>query len=82
MIFAAAFFMHPLGGFVFGPLGDRIGRQRVLAVVILLMSAATLTIGLLPTHEAIGVGAPLLLLFFRCSSTSSTTWCPRSCRPT
>jgi MFS transporter, MHS family, proline/betaine transporter len=48
-IFAAAFFMRPLGGFVFGPLGDRIGRQRVLALVILLMSAATLAIGLLPT---------------------------------
>lgn len=65
-IFAAAFFMRPLGGFVFGPLGDRIGRQRVLAIVILLMSAATLAIGLLPTYAAIGVGAPLLLLFFRC----------------
>ncbi|WP_029117217.1 MFS transporter [Mycobacterium sp. URHB0044] len=65
-IFAAAFFMRPLGGFVFGPLGDRIGRQRVLAIVILLMSAATVAIGLLPTYAAIGVGAPLLLLFFRC----------------
>ncbi|MDT5338221.1 MAG: transporter, family, proline/betaine transporter [Mycobacterium sp.] len=65
-IFAAAFFMRPLGGFVFGPLGDRIGRQRVLAVVIMLMSAATLAIGLLPTFSAIGVAAPLLLLFFRC----------------
>ena len=40
-IFAAAFFLRPLGGLVFGPLGDRIGRQRVLAVVILLMSGAT-----------------------------------------
>lgn len=65
-IFAAAFFMRPLGGFVFGPLGDRIGRQRVLALVILLMSAATLGIGLLPTYEAIGVLAPLLLLVLRC----------------
>jgi MFS transporter, MHS family, proline/betaine transporter len=65
-IFAAAFFMRPLGGFVFGPLGDRIGRQRVLALVILLMSAATLAIGLLPTYSAIGVAAPLLLLFMRC----------------
>ena len=53
-IFAAAFFMRPLGGFVFGPLGDRIGRHRVLALVILLMSAATLGIGLLPTYDAIG----------------------------
>lgn len=65
-IFAAAFFMRPLGGFVFGPLGDRIGRQRVLAVVILLMAAATTAIGLLPTYAAIGVAAPLLLLFLRC----------------
>lgn len=65
-IFAAAFFMRPLGGIVFGPLGDRIGRQKVLAIVILLMSAATLCIGLLPTYDAIGLGAPLLLLLFRC----------------
>src|SRR5690242_17013005 len=61
-IFAAAFFMRPLGGLVFGPLGDRIGRQKVLAVVILLMSGATLLIGLLPTYTSIGVAAPLLLL--------------------
>ena len=65
-IFAAAFFMRPLGGLFFGPLGDRIGRQRVLALVILLMSGATLCIGLLPTYEAIGVAAPLLLLVLRC----------------
>lgn len=65
-IFAAAFFARPLGGFVFGPLGDRLGRQRVLAIVILLMSTATVAIGLLPTYDAIGVAAPLLLLFFRC----------------
>ncbi len=65
-IFAAAFLLRPLGGFVFGPLGDRIGRHRVLALVILLMSAATLAIGLLPTYEAIGIAAPLLLLLMRC----------------
>jgi MHS family proline/betaine transporter-like MFS transporter len=65
-IFAAAFVMRPLGGLVFGPLGDRIGRQRVLAIVILLMSGSTLAMGLLPTYDAIGVGAPLLLLLLRC----------------
>lgn len=65
-IFAAAFFMRPLGGFVFGPLGDRIGRHRVLALVILLMSAATLIIGVLPTYDTIGLAAPLLLLLLRC----------------
>ncbi|WP_099022838.1 MFS transporter [Mycolicibacterium palauense] len=65
-IFAAAFFVRPLGGFVFGPLGDRIGRQKVLALVILLMSGATLAIGLLPTYSSIGLAAPLLLLLLRC----------------
>jgi MFS transporter, MHS family, proline/betaine transporter len=65
-IFAAAFFMRPLGGFFFGPLADRIGRQRVLAIVILLMSFSTFAIGLVPSYDAIGVGAPLLLLLLRC----------------
>ena len=65
-IFAAAFFMRPLGGFFFGPLGDRIGRQKVLALVILLMSGSTFAIGLVPSYATIGVFAPLLLLFLRC----------------
>ncbi|WP_333892844.1 MFS transporter [Mycolicibacterium gadium] len=65
-VFAAAFFMRPLGGFFFGPLGDRIGRQRVLALVILLMSASTFMIGLVPSYESIGVIAPLALLLLRC----------------
>ena len=65
-IFAAAFFMRPLGGFFFGPLGDRIGRQRVLALVILLMSGSTFAIGLVPSYNAIGVAAPVLLLLLRC----------------
>ncbi len=65
-IFAAAFFMRPLGGLFFGPLADRIGRQRVLAIVILLMSGSTFAIGLVPSYDSIGVGAPLMLLFLRC----------------
>ena len=65
-IFAAAFFMRPLGGFFFGPLGDRVGRQKVLALVILLMSGSTFAIGLVPSYDTIGVFAPLLLLFLRC----------------
>src|SRR5688572_26728440 len=44
-VFAAAFFTRPLGGLFFGPLGDKIGRQKVLATVILLMSASTFLIG-------------------------------------
>jgi MHS family proline/betaine transporter-like MFS transporter len=65
-VFAAAFFMRPLGGLFFGPLGDRIGRQRVLAIVILLMSLSTVAIGFVPSYASIGIAAPLLLLFFRC----------------
>jgi MFS transporter, MHS family, proline/betaine transporter len=65
-VFAAAFFMRPLGGYFFGPLGDRIGRQKVLALVILIMSGSTFAIGLLPSHQAIGMAAPLLLLLLRC----------------
>ena len=65
-VFAAAFFMRPLGGFFFGPLGDKIGRQRVLALVIILMSGSTFIIGLVPSYDSIGVAAPLLLLLLRC----------------
>ena len=65
-VFAAAFFMRPLGGLFFGPLGDRIGRQRVLAIVILLMSLSTVGIGLVPSFESIGIAAPILLLLLRC----------------
>jgi len=61
-VFAAAFFVRPLGGLVFGPLGDRVGRQRTLATVIILMSLSTLAIGLLPGYSSIGVLAPALLV--------------------
>jgi MFS transporter, MHS family, proline/betaine transporter len=64
-VFAAAFFVRPLGGLFFGPLGDRIGRQRVLATVIILMSLATFAIGLLPGYATIGIWAPLLLVVCR-----------------
>ncbi|MEU3416292.1 glycine betaine/L-proline transporter ProP [Streptomyces sp. NPDC006658] len=63
--FAAAFLVRPLGGMVFGPLGDRIGRQKVLAVTMIMMAAGTFAIGLIPSYSVIGVGAPLLLLAAR-----------------
>jgi MHS family proline/betaine transporter-like MFS transporter len=65
-VFAVAFFMRPLGGFFFGPLGDRIGRKRVLAIVVVLMSLSTLGIGLVPSYETIGFAAPVLLVLLRC----------------
>jgi MHS family proline/betaine transporter-like MFS transporter len=65
-VFAVAFAFRPLGGIVFGVIGDRIGRKRTLALTILLMAGATTLIGLLPTYAAIGAFAPLLLTVIRC----------------
>ncbi|WP_162834391.1 MFS transporter [Amycolatopsis circi] len=64
-VYGVAFVMRPLGGIVFGHLGDRFGRRGVLAAVILLMGAATAGIGLIPPHSRIGVLAPLLLVLCR-----------------
>ncbi|MFJ3333306.1 glycine betaine/L-proline transporter ProP [Streptomyces sp. NPDC086766] len=63
--FAAAFLVRPIGGMVFGPLGDRIGRQKVLATTMIMMAVGTFAIGLIPSYATIGVGAPLLLLAAR-----------------
>lgn len=63
--FAVSFLVRPLGGLVWGPLGDRIGRKAVLALTILLMSGATLGVGLVPSYDAIGWLAPTLLVTLR-----------------
>jgi MHS family proline/betaine transporter-like MFS transporter len=63
--YAVSFFFRPLGGIICGHLGDRIGRQRMLVFVIMLISVATAAIGLLPTYAAIGVAAPVLLILLR-----------------
>ena len=62
---AAAFVVRPLGGFIFGPLGDRIGRKRVLMTTIMLMTVGTTATGLLPGYSAIGIWAPILLVVAR-----------------
>ncbi|CAL9409654.1 Proline_betaine transporter [Streptomyces sp. enrichment culture] len=63
--FAAAFLVRPLGGMIFGPLGDRVGRQKVLALTMIMMAAGTFAIGLIPSYATIGVWAPVLLLAAR-----------------
>ena len=63
--FAAAFLVRPLGGFFFGPLGDRIGRKRVLAATMITMAAGTFSIGLVPGYASIGIWAPVLLVTAR-----------------
>ncbi|MEX1828470.1 glycine betaine/L-proline transporter ProP [Luteibacter sp. CQ10] len=63
--FTVAFLVRPLGGLVFGPLGDRFGRQRVLAATMIMMALGTFAIGLIPSYERIGLWAPALLLLAR-----------------
>ncbi|MFW0797269.1 MFS transporter [Gordonia sp. CPCC 205515] len=63
--FAISFLLRPLGGMIWGPIGDRIGRKSVLAMTILLISGATALIGVLPTHAVAGVWAPILLIALR-----------------
>jgi MHS family proline/betaine transporter-like MFS transporter len=60
--FSVSFVARPIGGMIFGPLGDRIGRQKVLAVTMLLMALGTLAIGFLPSYGTAGIWAPLLLV--------------------
>jgi MFS family permease len=63
--FAVGFLVRPIGGFVFGHVGDRIGRKKTLALTMFLMGGATALMGVLPTAAQIGVLAPILLLLLR-----------------
>ncbi|MGS5041105.1 MFS transporter [Staphylococcus saprophyticus] len=63
--FAIAFLLRPVGGIIFGIIGDKYGRKVVLTTTIIMMAFSTLIIGLLPTYDQIGVWAPILLLLGR-----------------
>ena len=65
LVFAVSFLIRPVGGMVWGPLGDRVGRQKVLATTILLMAAATFCVGLLPGYATLGILAPIGLILLR-----------------
>jgi MHS family proline/betaine transporter-like MFS transporter len=64
-VFALPVITRPLGGIVFARFGDRIGRKRTLALVLILMSLSTGAIGLIPSYAEIGVAAPVLLVLAR-----------------
>ena len=64
-IFAAGYLARPIGGIVIAHFGDKFGRKKMFTFSIFLMAVPTLAIGLLPTFEAIGIAAPLLLLLMR-----------------
>jgi len=63
--FGFAYIARPVGAFILGHFGDRIGRQKVLMFTLLLMGVSTFVIGCLPTFEQIGWAAPVLLVLCR-----------------
>ncbi|MEV6106775.1 MFS transporter [Streptomyces sp. NPDC051940] len=63
--FAVGFLLRPLGGIVFGHIGDRVGRKKTLVITLLIMGIASFSIGLLPTYAQVGVLAPILLIVLR-----------------
>ncbi|NKQ54820.1 MHS family MFS transporter [Amycolatopsis sp. K13G38] len=63
--YAVGYVSRPLGGFLFGRLGDILGRKQVLVATLLLTGIATCLIGVLPTHSAVGGFAPVLLVVLR-----------------
>lgn len=63
--FAVGFAVRPVGAVVLGRVGDRRGRKFVLVLSVVLMGAATVGIGVLPSYAAIGIGAPILLILIR-----------------
>ena len=64
-VFAAGFIMRPLGSVVFGWMGDRIGRSKVMFISVAMMAFPTFALGLLPTFGTVGIAAPILLVLIR-----------------
>ncbi|MFD8275715.1 MFS transporter [Streptomyces flaveolus] len=71
-VFAGGFVARPVGAAFFGRYGDRIGRNRMLALSVLCMSGSTLLIGLLPSYATFGIAAPVLLFLLRALQGFST----------
>src|SRR5262245_35211103 len=65
LTFTAGFLSRPLGGVIFGRMGDRRGRKAALVATLMLMGVSTLLIGLLPSYHQIGIAAPLALVPLR-----------------
>ena len=65
LTFGVGFAVRPLGGIVFGILGDRLGRKPVLVATLLMIGVGTTLIGVLPTYSQIGIWAPILLMAMR-----------------
>ncbi|WP_051793244.1 MFS transporter [Amycolatopsis jejuensis] len=64
-VYGVAYVVRPLGGVVFGRIGDRVGRRAALSLSLVLMGVATAGIGLIPSYATIGLLAPTLLVLCR-----------------
>jgi MFS transporter, MHS family, shikimate and dehydroshikimate transport protein len=63
--YSVGFLVRPIGGIIFGWMGDRIGRKPVLLITLALMGVSTVLVGLLPTYAQVGIWAPALLVLLR-----------------
>ncbi|MET1022422.1 MAG: MFS transporter [Arthrobacter sp.] len=63
--YAVGYISRPIGGIIFGRLGDRIGRKKVLVTTLMIIGVATVLIGVLPGYDSIGITAPIILVLLR-----------------
>ncbi|WP_454825229.1 MFS transporter [Paraburkholderia xenovorans] len=65
LTFAVGFIIRPVGGLVFGRLGDRVGRKKTFLITMVLMGLGSIGVGILPTYSTLGIAAPILLISLR-----------------
>lgn len=65
LVVGVGLFFRPIGAAIFGPIGDKIGRQKALSLSILFMAVPTFCVGLLPDYHRIGIFAPVILIILR-----------------
>ncbi|MFA6035323.1 MAG: MFS transporter, partial [Myxococcota bacterium] len=64
-VFAIGYIIRPVGGIIYGQIGDRYGRKKALIASVMMMAIPTTLVGCLPTHAQVGILAPILLLVLR-----------------
>lgn len=65
VIMFSGYLSRPIGGLLFGHLGDRYGRKNILFITLLIMGAVSVCVGLMPTYHSIGIAAPILMVVLR-----------------
>jgi MHS family proline/betaine transporter-like MFS transporter len=65
LLFAVGYIVRPLGGIIFGIIGDKLGRKKALTASIMCMAYPTALISILPTYESVGISATILMIIIR-----------------